>query len=78
MAGKPGLVIAFGGPKKPAEGADAESGDAGDDVALEAKKAALQDMFAAAKAGDWERAAMAFKDAYEACAGHKESSEEEY
>jgi len=73
MAGKPGLVIAFGGPKKPAEG-----GDAGDDVALDAKKAALQDMFAAAKAGDWERAAMAFKDAYEACAGHKESSEEEY
>lgn len=68
---KPGLLAIIAGGKPGEE--DAESGD----KPLDAKKRALQDMFSAAKAGDWDGAAMAFKDAYDACAGAHDEDENE-
>lgn len=70
--GLAGLALVLGD-KKPS-GAP----DEGEDIALSAKRDALERMFSSAKAGDWDGAAMAFKDAYDACAGHEESAEEEY
>lgn len=71
--GLAGLALVLGGKPNGEPG-----GDSGEDVALSAKRDAMQRMFAAAKGGDWDGAAMAFKDAYDACAGHEESAEEEY
>lgn len=52
-------------------------GDGGDMMAD--KQAAVRDMFAAAKRGDWEGAAHAFQEAYDICAGgsNDEYSEDE-
>jgi len=50
------LALMGGGPE--------EAGDS----AMADKQAAVRDMFAAAKSGDWEAAAHAFKEAYDICA----------
>ena len=52
-----GLLLSMG--DEPDEGGDP----------LADKQAALRDMFTAAKSGDWEGAAHAFKEAYDICAG---------
>ncbi len=70
--GLAGLALVLGD-KKPG----AAPGGEGDDMALSAKRDALERMFSAAKSGDWDGAAMAFKDAYDACASG-ESADEEY
>lgn len=70
MAGA--LVIDFGKKKGMPED---EMKEGGDDMGMEAKKAAMQDMFAAAKSGDWDAAAKAFHDAYMACAGSEGKEE---
>ena len=49
-------------------------GDDGGDP-LADKQAALREMFAAAKSGDWEGAAHAFQEAYDICAGAAASDE---
>lgn len=51
-----GLLLSMG---EPDEGGDP----------MADKKAALRDMFTAAKSGDWEGAAHAFQEAYDICAG---------
>lgn len=51
-----GLMLSMG--DEPDEGGDP----------MAEKKAAVREMFTAAKAGDWDAAAHAFKEAYDLCA----------
>lgn len=52
----------------------------GEDEALDAKTSAMRDLKEALDAGDFRGAAMAFKDAYDACAmsGPEEPEGDEY
>lgn len=68
-AAKKGLLAILAGGEPGDEEAESDAGDA----PLDAKKRALQDMFASLgikvpPSADWDGAAMAFKDAYDACA----------
>lgn len=71
MAAAKGLLALMGG-------ADAEDESAGPDPMAE-KGAALREMFAAAKRGDWNGAASSFQEAYDLCAAaHMAEGEEDF
>jgi hypothetical protein len=70
MAAAKGLLALMGG-------ADAEESASGPDPMAE-KGAALREMFAAAKRGDWSGAAASFQEAYDLCAAaHGAEGEDE-
>jgi hypothetical protein len=74
MAG--GSILALLGKPKD-KGAPDDKSPMSSGASDSAEAAALKDMFAAMKAGEWENAAMAFREAYDACSGSESLDDDE-